>query len=116
MSIVGIVKQHGKPMFWSAVAGAALTSVVWAYNLSPFDRIASSADRIIPAASGMADGAANPDNLFTKICQTDKDEYKNGFMLVYDGHRQIALPRPEGGLALRDYEQDHYTCRVEQIN
>ena len=105
------------PLIIGGVAGMAY---IGSEFVPSSDVIASSPDRIIPAASrnsdgtlNMSEGALNTDLLEVKVCDADSDkEDKPGqeSVFVYDGKKQVAILRPDGYIEGRPYEGKSWRC------
>jgi len=100
-----------KPKILPVILGGA-AGMIWVYaNYVPSsDVIASSPDRIIPAAEEMAEGALNPDLLEVRVCDADTDKDGKELLFVYDGQRQIGTVGSDKKIVILPYEPEEYTA------
>jgi len=102
-----------KTLTGGAAIGAVVMSGFWIANHVPADRVASSPDRIIPAARNMAKDALNPDKLVMSVCDALPDQEGNEFMLTYDGEKNLVSTRKDGETTtyiIEPYEGDSWRC------
>ena len=107
-----------KPKIWPVIMGGVVAaSYVWIEHVPSSDVIASSSDRIIPAASrdysgdlDMAEGALNPDKLEVRVCEADTNQTGQELVFVYDGKRQVGTVGEEGYITIAPYEGSNWRC------
>jgi len=101
-----------KPKIWPLVIGVVVMGGVWAKYAPESNRVASSPDRIIPAASSdMAEGALNPNLLEARVCDANTDQPGQEFLFVYDGKKQVGTVGKDGYIVVAPYESNTWQCR-----
>jgi len=94
--MIQTIKECAKPFIWGGVVGAAVMGGFWISNHVPADRVASSSNRIIPAALDMAEGALNPDKLEVIVCDALPDQEGNELILKYGEDKHLVTIQNDG--------------------
>ena len=107
----GYFKQTVQPFIWGAIMGAVVMSGFWIGNHTPANRIASSPNRIIPAARDMAKGALNPDKLEVRVCDALPDQPGNELIFKYNNKMQIVTIEKDGEtFNIEPYKGESWRC------
>ena len=104
-----------RPKIWPVIlSGGAGMLWVYAKYVPSSDLVASSPDRIIPAASrnadgtlDMAKGALNPDKLEVRVCDADEKQEGEELLLVYGEKKQLGTVGPEGYPVFTPYTAEY---------
>ena len=92
------------------ISGAVGMAFIAIKYVPSSDVVAPSPDRIIPAASDMADGALDPDKLEVRVCEANTDQQGQELVFVYDGKRQVGTVGQEGYIIISPYEGNEWRC------